>query len=112
MSSDRRQDDSTIQEIYKFMGEMRANSELRGDVLERLEEDMRDMQRILAITVEKVDNFSKMKSSLDDTNEKVDGLINKIGRWEAKLGAFVFLAGCVWAFFLAIKNELFTFFRG
>lgn len=109
---ERRGDDKTIQEIYKFMGEMRANSELRGDVLEKLEKDLKDVQRTLAATVEKVDSLKSMKSSLDDTNDKVDGLINKIGRWEAKLGAFVFLAGCVWAFFLAIKNELFTFFRG
>lgn len=108
---DRRSDDSTIKEILKFMGEMRANSEIRGDVLEKLEKDMKDMQRILAITVEKVDNLNSMKRSLDATNEKVDGLISKIGKWEAKLGAFVFLAGCVWAFFVAIKNELFTFFR-
>jgi ABC-type transporter Mla subunit MlaD len=109
---DRRVQDNTIQEIYKFMGEMRANSELRGDVLEQLEKDLKEMQRTLATTVEKVDNLTKIKASLDDTNKKVDGLISKIGKWEAKLGAFVFLAGCVWAFFLAVKNELFAFLRG
>lgn len=112
MSVDRRQDDNTIQEIYKFMGEMRASSELRGDLLERLEEDLREVQRGLASTIAKVDSLSGMRDSLESTNQKVDALSTKIGRWEAKLGAFVFLAGCVWAFFLSIKNELFSFFRG
>lgn len=92
---DRRQEDATLQEIYKFMGEMRASADHRGEVLEKLE-----------------DRFKKMESDLRDTNTKVDGLVTKITRWETKLGAFIFFATCVWTFFVTMKDDILAFIKG
>lgn len=92
---DRRRDDETLQEIYKFMGEMRASSIHRGDILDRLEEE-----------------FDTIKRDLSDTNKKVDGLVAKITRWETKLGAFIFFASCVWTFFVAMKDDILAFIKG
>lgn len=112
MSVDNRQDGTTIQEIYKFMGEMRASSELRGVLLERLDSDLREMQHTLASTVEKVERFSDMKEALDATNEKVDGLVTKITRWESKLGVFMFIASCLFSAAAMFKEQIITFIKG
>lgn len=89
------QKDDTAQKLAEFMGEMRASSHHRGEMLDKLEEQLEILSR-----------------KQEQTNRKVDELSTKITRWESKLGAFLFLASCLWAFFMAMKNEILTFFRG
>jgi hypothetical protein len=106
MAMDRRQDDDTLKKLYEFMGEMRASSEHRGDTLDKLERDIVEMKRA------QVETIKKMEQNLIDTNLKVDGLVNKITKWESKLGAFLFIASCLWAFFITMKDQILTIFKG
>lgn len=82
-------------EMSAFMGEMRASIELRGEALDELKEEFREVKKELA-----------------ETNKKVDGLLVKITKWEAKLGAFMFVAACLWGFFIAMKEQILTFIKG
>lgn len=82
-------------EMHQFMGEMRASMQHREEMLDMLTERFEDMER-----------------KMDTTNVKVDGLLSKITKWEAKLGAFMFIAACLWAFFLGMKEQILTFIKG
>lgn len=78
----------TIQEIYAFMGEMRA------------ERDHRDQQ------------LKKLEDNLAETNKKVDGLLSKVGRWESKFGTIMFIGSCLWAAFVTFKDNIVLFAKG
>lgn len=93
-------------EMYKFMGEMRSSSEHRGEMLDELKEDLAKLKK------EIVQRDERVEASIRSTNEKVDGLLSKITKWESKLGAFVFLVGCVWTFFVTFKDDVLRFIKG
>lgn len=78
----------TIQEIYAFMGEMRA------------ERDSRDQQ------------LQNLRDELSKTNKQVEGLLSKVGRWEAKFGTIMFIGSCLWAAFMAFKGDILNFIKG
>lgn len=86
---------NTIQEIYKFMGEARSKQAHQDDILRRLELRLRQQDE-----------------TIDATNKKLDELVKKMTKWESKLGALMFIAGCLWAFFLATKGQILAFIRG
>lgn len=88
-------DTKTLQEIYQFMGEMRS---------ERLHRD-----ELLEIQAERL---TKMEKNLESTNDKVDNLVNKIGRWESKLGVFMFVASCLASAFAVFKDQIIEFIKG
>lgn len=77
------------------MGEMRSEREHRDQLLELQAEQL-----------------EKMESNLEKTNAKVDALVSKIGRWETKLGTFMFIASCLWAAFMAFKDQILNFIKG
>lgn len=94
-SIDLKEFNTRMSEIDKFMGEMRAESLNRRETLLRLEED-----------------FQEMREQQRKTIDKVDGLQNKISRWEGKLGGFVFIVSCLMAFFGAFKDQILAFIKG
>lgn len=83
------------QEMFRFMGEMRTSMDHRGEILDELKEQLLAMEK-----------------RQDETNRKVDGLLVKITKWEAKLGAFMFIATCLWAFFMGMKEQILAFVKG
>lgn len=93
--TDKRSYTNESHEMHQFMGEMRASMQHREEMLDMLTARFEDMER-----------------KQDKTNEKVDGLLSKITKWEAKLGAFMFIAACLWAFFLGTKDQILTFIKG
>lgn len=93
--TDKRYTAGESQEMYRFMGEMRQSMEYRGEILNELKEQLAEMEK-----------------RQDETNKKVDGLLSKITKWEAKLGAFMFIAACLWGFFIAMKEEILNFVKG
>ena len=88
-------DEKTLQEIFAFMGEMRSERDHRDQLLELQSERLRAMEEKMA-----------------DTDEKVDGLITKIGRWESKFGTLMFIGSCLWAAFMTFKDEFVHFMKG
>lgn len=60
----------------------------------------------------KMGEVERIHDRLDKTDDKLALLSSKIERWESKLGAFIFIGGCVWAFFMAFKEHFLTVFKG
>lgn len=92
---DRRKEDIPLQEIYRFMGELRAYREHWDTMLEIQAEQIEDMKR------EQV-----------ETRKILDEMSNKIVRWESKLGTFIFIAGCLWTAFITFKDNILAFIKG
>lgn len=77
------------------MGEMRREREHRDELLE--------LQSV---------QLMKMEENLDKTNLKVDALVNKITRWESKLGVFMFIASCLMSAAAMFKEQIIAFIKG
>lgn len=43
----------------------------------------------------------EIKESIEKLSQKLTPMVDKMNKWEAKFGAFFFLVGCVWTFFIA-----------
>jgi hypothetical protein len=82
-----------------FMGQMGEANTHRVDQLHMVTRDMELLR-------------DELLGKLDETNKKVDGLLGKINKWEAKLGSFMFIAGCLWAFFVVMKDHILAFIKG
>ena len=95
MEDNFRQITQKLSEIDKFMGaQIEVHSHRLAQIAE-LREEIEDL-------TEKVDR----------TDTKLEGLLQKISKWEAKLGSFMFIAGCLWAFFVAMKDTIMAFVKG
>lgn len=54
------------------------------------------------------DRQEEIRKSIEDLNAKLTPIINKMIKWESKAGAFFFIVGCVWTFFLASWKFILT----
>lgn len=81
--------------IDQFVGMIQENTKNRDEKLEQMCEDV-----------------ASLRHDLVETNRKVDGLLHKITKWEGKLGGFMLVTGCMWAFFVAMKEQILDFFKG
>lgn len=64
------------------------------DVAERL-------ATLEALVAQGKEDRQDIKDSIENLSNKLSPLLDKMNRWEAKFGAFFFIVGCVWTFFLA-----------
>lgn len=93
-------------EYDRLLGQIIAVQTHRGETLEDIADSLKDMQR----TAEA--KLREMEGKQAKTDEKLQGLLDKITRWEAKVGAVIFLGSCVWVFLLALKEQILAFFKG
>lgn len=61
---------------------------------------------------EMTDDIKKIESRVDKADEKLEKLVDKITRWEAKLGGILFIGTAMWAFVVLMKEQIFGFFKG
>jgi hypothetical protein len=54
-----------------------------------------------ALAIQGKEDRDSIKESVEKLSEKLSPMIDKMNKWEAKFGAFFFIVGCVWTFFLA-----------
>lgn len=59
-----------------------------------------------------------LKEKQDETNAKIDELndrlatlLNKIAKWEGKFGGVLFVLGCLWAFFSGAAEALLSWVK-
>jgi hypothetical protein len=50
-------------------------------------------------TREKAEN--EIKNSIKELSNKITPVVDKMMKWESRAGAFFFVIGCVWTFFIA-----------
>lgn len=70
------------------------DDDFKFDVAERL-------ATLEALVTQGKEDRQEIKDSIEKLSSRLSPLIDKMTRWEAKFGAFFFIVGCVWTFFLA-----------
>jgi CRISPR/Cas system CSM-associated protein Csm2 small subunit len=70
------------------------DDDFKFDVAERL-------ATLEALVAQGRDDRKEIKESIEKLSTKLSPMIDKMNKWEAKFGAFFFIVGCVWTFFIA-----------
>jgi hypothetical protein len=71
-----------------------VDDDFKFDVAERL-------ATLEALVAQGRDDRKEIKESIEKLSAKLTPMVDKMNKWEAKFGAFFFLVGCVWTFFIA-----------
>jgi CRISPR/Cas system CSM-associated protein Csm2 small subunit len=70
------------------------DDDFKFDVAERL-------ATLEALVAQGKEDRRDIKESIEQLSQKLSPMIDKMNKWEAKFGAFFFIVGCVWTFFIA-----------
>lgn len=84
-----------LADVDKFIGDMRVLMAVR--------------ERLLS---EMTDNINKIECRMEKNDEKLEKLVDKITRWEARVGGILFIGSAIWAFIVLMKDQIFGFFKG
>lgn len=57
------------------------------------------------------DRVTKLTTTMESTDEKLDTMLNKLTRYESKFGVFLLLAGCVWTALIAGWAQIVAFVK-
>lgn len=84
-----------MSEFEKFTGDMRVLMAVRERLLIEITEDVK-----------------KIECRMDKADYKLENLVDKIGRWEARVGGILFVGSALWAFVVMMKDQILAFFKG
>lgn len=84
-----------LDEVDDFITEMRVLMAVRERLLQEMKDDVKEIER-----------------RVDKSDEKLEKLMDKITRWEARVGGILFIGSAIWAFIVLLKEQIFGFFKG
>lgn len=84
----------SLKELAQQLHEMQITFAVRGRMILELEEAV-----------------DRLEVQANNTETKLDKLLEKITKWEAKLGGILFVGTCVWAFVVAMKEQIMALFK-
>lgn len=94
--------DQTLKQMYEQLSD--------------IDEFMTEMKVLMAVRerllTEMTEDIKAIDTRIDKSDAKLEKLMDKITRWEARVGGILFIGSAMWAFIVLLKEQIFGFFKG